>query len=292
MSRTAANLMLILAAAIWGGAFVVQKLGAEHLGPMTFTGIRFLIGAAVVAPLALRAWPSVRLDGTAWLGMAAIGIALFAGAVLQQIGLTYTTATNAGFLTTLYVPLVPILVFLAIRDVPHPVVWPAAAGSVVGTWLLSGGGAVEIATGDLWVIASALFWAVQVALIGVVSARAGSATLVAFMQFVMCGLFSTAWGLATEPTTMADLANASWAIAYTGVLSVGMAFTMQAVGQRYTTAADAAVILSAEAVFAALAGALTLGETLSMQQAVGCALIMSCILAVQILPPLLQPKAG
>lgn len=292
MSRPLANLLLVLTAAIWGGAFVVQKMGAAHLGPMTFTGVRFLIGAAVVLPLALRAWPGARLDRGTWIGMLVTGGALFAGAVLQQIGINETTATNAGFLTTLYVPLVPLLVFAAVRTVPHPVVWPAAAGCVLGTWMLSGGGAVAIAPGDLWVVGSAFFWAIQVGMVGAVSERAGSATLVAFVQFLVCGVLSTAWGLGTEATTVAELADAGWAIAYTGVLSVGGAFTLQAVGQRYTTASDAAVILSAEAVFAALAGALVLGETLTPWQGLGCGVILACILAVQLLPPLFQPRAA
>ncbi|WP_209880688.1 DMT family transporter [Azospirillum soli] len=292
MSRRLANLLLVLAAAIWGGAFVVQKMGAAHLGAMTFTGARFLIGAAVVLPLAWRALPATRLDRRTWLGMLATGGALFAGAVLQQIGINHTTATNAGFLNTLYVPLVPLLVFAAARTVPYPVVWPAAAGCVLGTWMLSGGGALAIAPGDLWVVASAVFWAVQVCLVGAVSERAGSATVVAVVQFLVCGVLSTAWGLASEPTTMAELAEAGWAIAYTGVLSVGGAFTMQAIGQRYTTAADAAVILSAEAVFAALAGALVLGEQVTAQQALGCGVILVCILAVQLLPSLFRARVA
>ena len=292
MSRPIANLALLLTAAIWGGAFVVQKIGGEHLGPMTFTGVRFLIGALVVLPFALRSLRGARLDGRDWLGMLATGGALFAGAVLQQIGINQTTATNAGFLTTLYVPLVPLLVYLAVRSVPHPVVWPAAAGSVAGTWMLSGAGTLELAPGDLWVLGSAFFWAVQVALIGFMSARTGAPVLVACVQFVVCGTLASAWGAATETTGMADLVEAGWAILYTGVLSCGVAFTIQAIGQRYTPAADAAVILSSEAVFAALAGMVVLGERLSGQQMLGCAVILTCILAVELLPAWLAPRTA
>ena len=290
MSRPFANLALLFTAAIWGGAFVVQKLGGAHLGPMMFTGVRFLVGALVVLPFALRAWRGARIDRRDGLVMLAVGGALFAGSVLQQIGINHTTATNAGFLTTLYVPLVPLLVFAVARTMPHPVLWPAAAGCVAGTWMLSGGGTLDFAPGDLWVLASAVFWAVQVSLIGAVSARTGAPTLVAFVQFLICGVLSTAWGVASEPTTLADLSNAGWAIFYTGVLSSGVAFTIQAVGQRYTAAADAAVILSSEAVFAALAGAVVLGEQLSAQQMLGCAVILACILAVELLPAWLTPR--
>ncbi|HYG85351.1 MAG TPA: DMT family transporter [Azospirillum sp.] len=290
MSRPIANLALLLTAVIWGGAFVVQKIGAAHLGPMIFTGVRFLIGALVVLPFALRALRDARIDRRDWLGMLATGGALFAGAVLQQIGINETTATNAGFLTTLYVPLVPLLVFAAVRTVPHPILWPAAAGCVVGTWMLSGGGTLVLAPGDLWVVASAVFWAVQVSLIGAVSERTGAPALVACVQFLVCGVLSTAWGAVSEPTTLAELADAGWAILYTGVLSSGVAFTIQAVGQRYTAAADAAVILSSEAVFAALAGALVLGEKLSAQQMLGCTVILVCILMVQLLPAWLERR--
>lgn len=305
MSRPIANLALLFTALIWGGAFVVQKMGGEHLGPMIFTGVRFLIGALVVLPFAWRAWRGARgngriggrIGGRDWLVMLATGGALFAGSVLQQIGINQTTATNAGFLTTLYVPLVPLLVFAATRAVPHPVLWPAAAGCVAGTWMLSGGGTLDLAAGDLaagdlLVVASAAFWAVQVSLIGAVSARTGAPTLVAFVQFVVCGVLSTAWGAATEPATLTDFGNAGWALLYTGVLSSGVAFTIQAVGQRYTAASDAAVILSSEAVFAALAGALVLGEQLSAQQMLGCAVILACILAVELLPARLAPRTA
>jgi len=292
MPRSLANAALLLAAAIWGGAFVVQKAGAAHLGPMTFTGVRFLIGALIVLPFALRAWRTVRLGRTEWLGMLATGGALFAGAVLQQIGINGTTATNAGFLTTLYVPLVPLLVFAAVRTVPHPVVWPAGIGCVLGTWLLSGGGAVTLGAGDAWVVVSAFFWAVQVSLVGTMAERTGAPTVVAFVQFLMCGVLSTLWGAAAESTTVAELADAGLAIAYTGVLSVGVAFTLQVVGQRWTSAASAAVILSSEAVFAALAGMVALGETLNAPQLLGCAIILGSILAVQLLPSWQESRAA
>ncbi len=290
MSRSTANLILLLTAAIWGGAFVVQKMVSVQLGPMIFTGVRFLIGALVVLPFAIKALRTARIDRWDWLGMLATGGALSIGAVLQQIGISETTATNAGFLTTLYVPMVPLLIFMAVRTVPHPILWPAAAGCVLGTWILSGGGALTLARGDLWIIASAVFWAMQVSLIGAVCERTGAPTLVSCVQFLLCGVFSTVWGVMNEPTTMVDLIDAGWGILYTGVLSCGVAFTMQAVGQRYTAASDAAVILSSEAVFAALAGALVLGERLSAQQMLGCAVIFSCILMVQLLPVWLERR--
>ncbi|WP_207478292.1 DMT family transporter [Arenibaculum pallidiluteum] len=284
MSRTTANLLLLLAAAIWGTAFVAQKLGAEHLGPMLFTGLRFLVGALVVLPLALREARRARWSRADWGGMAATGGALFCGAACQQIGIGMTTATNAGFLTALYVPLVPLIGLLALRMPPHPVVWPAAAGSLVGTWMLGGGGTVALAAGDLWVMVSAVFWALHVILVGSMAARTGAPVLVAAVQFLVCGALSTAVGLATEAADLAAVQAAGGAILYVGVLSVGIAFTLQVVGQHHAPASDAAVIISSESVFAAAAGALVLGERLTSLQLAGCALIMTCILAVQLLP--------
>lgn len=282
MSRTVANLALLLAAAIWGGAFVVQKVVLDSLGPITFTGIRFLIGAVVVLPLALRALKNARVSPAEWIGMVATGGALFAGAILQQIGIGTTTAANAGFLTTLYVPLVPLIEMAVLRRPPHPVVWPAALGCMAGSWLLSGG--FNPTPGDVWVMVSAVFWAAQVFLVGALSARTGVPTVVALVEFVVCGALSTIWGLASEPVSMAGLIDAGAELAYTGVLSVGGAFTIQAIGQRYTTGADAAVIISAEAPFAALFGALTLGEWMNGTQLAGCVLILACILLVQLVP--------
>lgn len=283
MSRTLANLTLLLATAIWGGAFVVQKAGIGELGPAMFTGVRFLIGAVVIAPLAWREFQRVRLDRHDWLTMTVTGVVLFGGALIQQIGIGMTSAANAGFLTTLYVLMVPMIELAVLRRRPHPVVWPAALGSLAGAWLLSGGG-LEPQIGDVWVVVSAVFWAVQITLIGYCAARTGAPMVVAVVQAVVCGVLSVAWGGVTETTTVAMLGDAWLGLAYTGILSAGGAFALQVVGQRYTTGADAAITLSAEAPFAALFGAIFLSERMGAPQASGCALIMVCILLVQLVP--------
>jgi drug/metabolite transporter (DMT)-like permease len=283
MSRTLANLTLLLATAIWGGAFIFQKVGLGDLGPFTFTGVRFLLGAVVIAPLALGEIRRVRLDRRDWQTMAVLGAVLFAGAVIQQIGIEHTTAANAGFLTTLYVVMVPLLELAVLRRRPHPVVWPAALGSLAGAWLLSGG-AISFHSGDGLVIVSALFWTVQIMLISHAARRSGAPMVVALAQSVICGVLSTGWGLVAEPVTWPALASSWVALAYTGFVSAGIAFTLQVVGQRYTTGSDAAITLSAEAPFAALFGALILGERMDAPQAAGCALIMACILMVQLVP--------
>lgn len=295
MSRINANLLLTLVALIWGSAFVAQSRGMAHLGPMLFTGVRFLIGALVVTPLMWLEWRSLarrgkalkRLDG---LKIAGLGALLMAGAALQQIGIVSTSVTHAGFLTALYVPLVPVLGWLLWRQWPHWSVWPGALACLVGAYLLSGAQQLSIGSGDLWVMASTLPWALHVLLIGRVAHRMAAPFLVAGGQFVVCGLLALAWGLSLEPVSWGQLQAASGSLAYAGVLSVGVAFTAQVVAQRYAQASDAAIVLSAETLFAAVFGYLLLGDRLDAAGLAGCALILVSMVGVQLLPLLRQNR--
>lgn len=297
MTRLQANALLLLAAVIWGSAFVGQVLGMAGVGPLTFTGVRFLLGALVVLPLAWRERRQLRQQGhgfgraeAGWITL--LGTLLCTGVVMQQIGLMGTTVTNAGFLTALYVPLVPLLAWLFQRQAPHWSVWPAAAGCLGGTWLLTGASLGSLARGDLWVLASAAPWAVHVLLVGQVANRLRGAYGLACGQFAVCGLVATAAGLALEPLDWTGLARAAGAIAYTGVLSVGVGFTLQVVGQRHAHPADAAIVLSSETVFAALFGAWWLGDRLGSTGLAGCALILASIVLVQTLPLLRTRRAA
>jgi len=206
------------------------------------------------------------------------------GAAMQQIGIVSTSVTNAGFLTALYVPLVPLLSWLLLRHLPHWSVWPGALACLVGAFLLSGAHELNIGTGDLWVIGSAIPWAVHVLMVGRVADRMAAPFLVACGQFFVCGLLSLLWALAMEPVSVAGLQAAAGPILYTGVLSVGVAFTAQVVAQRYAQASDAAIILSAETLFAAVFGYLLMGDRLAPAGLLGCSLILISMLAVQLLP--------
>lgn len=289
MTRLQSNLLLLFVALIWGSAFVAQNRGMADVGPMLFTGIRFLIGSAVVAPLAWLEWrrlaregrPLVRLDGLHILGL---GVLMTLGAAMQQIGIQTTSVTNAGFLTALYVPLVPVLAWLLLRHLAHWSVWPAALGCLIGAYLLSGAHHLSLALGDLWVIGSAIPWALHVLTVGRWADRMGAPFLVAWGQFVVCGLISLAVALLTEPLHWASIQAAAVPILYAGVLSVGVAFTAQVVAQRYAHAADAAIILSAETLFAAAFGALLLGERLGAAGWAGAGLMLAGILLVQLAP--------
>jgi drug/metabolite transporter (DMT)-like permease len=289
-------MLMLLAALIWGTTFVAQQLGMRDVGPLTYTGVRFLIGALFVLPLAWREYSVLRARGTRFerrdlVSWAGVGLLLTGGAVLQQIGIVSTTVSNAGFLTALYVPLVPVLGWLLHRHRPHWSVWPAVLGSVYGTYLLGGGSLTALTAGDLWVIASTAFWAGHVLYIGRVAAHKGAPILVAFSQFVVCGVLSLALAQATEVISMIGVVAALPTILYGGLLSVGVAFTLQVVAQRHTHASDAAILLSSETLFAAMAGVLYLGERLSALQMTGCVMIFASILMVQLLPLRLPARA-
>lgn len=291
MTRARANVLLMLVALIWGSAFVAQSQGMAHVGPVTFTAIRFLIGGLVVAPLMWVEWRSLERSAKALqkadgFKIAGLGSLLLAGAVMQQIGIVSTRVTNAGFLTALYVPLVPLLSWLVLRRLPHWSVWPGALACVVGAYLLSGPQSFSISSGDLWIIASTLPWAFHVLLVGRVADRMSAPFLVAGGQFVVCGLLALGWALVYEPVNWAGLQGAAWTLAYTGVMSVGVAFTAQVVAQRYAHATDAAIVLSAETLFAALFGYLLMGDRLDAAGIAGCGLILVSMMGVQLLPVL------
>ena len=295
MSRIQANLLLTLAAMIWGSAFVVQQIGTGDLGTISFTGARFLLGACVVLPFALRQYRKVTreerpFERRDWLGLFATGLVLCTAAVLQQHGILRTTVTNAGFLTALYVPLVPIIGLAVLRRRVHWSVWPASVGSLVGTYVMSGAEGLDFRVGDLWVISSTVFWAVHVILVGIMASRTRAPLVVAVCQFTVCGLAGLAAGAIVEGPRLQDFLGAAGGILYVGIFSVGMAFTLQVVGQRFTPAADAAIILSSETVFAALAGVVFLGEQLSAVRLTGACLILCSILAVELLPMLAKPR--
>ena len=289
MNRSQANILLVLVALIWGSAFVAQARGMDGVGPFTFTGLRFLLGVCVVAPFAWRDWRKlqareVRPGKPELYGVVGLGALLALGAVFQQIGMLYTTVTNAGFLTALYVPLVPLLSWGLLRLRPHWSTWPTALGCLFGTWLLSGANGLNVGVGDAWVILSSLFWGLHVLYVGHIAERVGGPFLVAWGQFLVVGVVCTAWAIGYETITLDGLREALIPILYTGIISVGFAYTGQVVAQRYAGAADAAIILSSETLFAALFGYLLMGDRLNALGVAGCVLIFVCIIAVQLAP--------
>ncbi|MGW8193236.1 MAG: DMT family transporter [Desulforhopalus sp.] len=295
MNRLQANLLLTLAAMIWGSSFVVQQIGTGELGAITFTGARFLVGAIVVLPFAVKQFVRVdqserKFQSSDWRGLMITGCVLLTAAVLQQHGILRTTVTNSGFLTALYVPLVPLLGLIVLQRKVHFSIWPASLCCFLGTYILSGAQQVELVAGDLWVISSTVFWASHVMLVGIFASRTQAPLVVAGVQFLVSGIVGLILGFIIEAPSLAQIIGAGWGICYIGIFSVGMAFTLQVMGQRYTPAADAAIILSSETVFAALGGLIFLGERLTPLQLSGGILILTSILAVELLPMLGRPR--
>ncbi len=293
VTRIQANLFLLFSGAIWGAGFVAQSTAMDAIGPMWFVGLRFAIAAVIAAPLALwehrRAtapMPKSSLRNFVW-----IGLALFAGASTQQVGLLTTSVTNSGFLTGLYVVFVPVLTVLFLRKKPHWVIWPGALMAFIGIFLLSGGAIAGLSIGDLLTIVCAMFWAIQMILVGIFASSTGRPMTLSMIQFAVCAVLGCAAGAVFEPLNLAAVQNALPEILYAGLFSSGVGFICQVVAQRYTTAPQAAIFLSSEALFAALFGVLLLGETISPMGYVGCAIIFAAMLIVEIVPELTKPKA-
>ncbi|HHH38855.1 MAG TPA: DMT family transporter [Sedimenticola sp.] len=275
------DLLLLLAALIWGTAFVAQRAGMEVMGPLFFNGVRFGLGALVVLPLVLRQRP-LPIPGArrGLLGAGlALGSVLFAGATLQQVGLVETTAGKAGFITGLYVVIVPLL-GMAFGRRPRAGVAVGAALAAWGLYLLSVTGSWQIEPGDGVVLIAAFFWAWHVLLVGRYAGRYPGIPL-AMIQFLVCSTFSLAGALLFERPRWTMLAEGWVALVWAGAFSVGVAYTLQVIAQRKALPSHAAVILSLEAVFAALAGWVFLDERLGPRALIGCGLMLAGMLAAQ-----------
>ena len=277
--------LLLLTATIWGFAFVAQRVGMDFVGPFAFNGIRFALGGLVLLPLMARRREAPVVESPAGkktmvLGGCLAGLLLFSGASFQQVGLVYTTAGNAGFITGLYVVIVPILgLFWGQR--PGAGTWIGAVLAAVGLYLLSVTGDFKIAFGDLLEVIGAFFWAGHVLVIGWLSPKVESSRL-AFFQYAACSILSLVTAALFEATTLSGVVDAAVPILYGGICSVGIAYTLQVVAQQHAHPAHAAILLSLEAVFAAVGGWLILGETLSFRGFVGCALMLSGMLLSQL----------
>lgn len=283
-----ADLLMLLTAMIWGSAFVAQRLGMDAVGPFLYTGLRFSLASLVVLPLVLLLGrrqggksPEPLNRGLLFGGLT-MGLALALGINLQQVGLLVTSVTNSGFITGLYVIVVPLLgLFLGHKTGLGT--WLGAALAVVGMFLLSVGDGFHVASGDWLQLAGACVWGVHVLLVGFFASRHDPLRL-ALLQFVTCAVISLALAIATEQIQLAAILAAGPAILYGGVFGVAVGFTLQVVAQKDAIASHAAIILSLEAVFAAIAGALFLGEALALKGYFGCALMFVGMLVAQLWP--------
>ena len=288
--HTRANLLMLLAAVIWGSAFVAQRQSLDTIGPFLYTGLRFLLGSAVVLALCLR--PAARASRAELAALAhhpkeavpgiALGLILAVAISLQQIGLQFTKVANAGFISSLYVVIVP-LIGAAFGHRTRAAIWLGAVLAAAGLYFLSVKSSFEVSSGDLYQLACALVLSLQVLLVGRFAVSRDALAL-ALVQFATCGVLCLLVALALEPMRAQALARAWPAIVYGGALSVGIGYTLQVVAQRDAAPAHAAIIFSMEGVFAALAGWVALGETLSARALGGAALMLAGLLVCQCWP--------
>lgn len=287
MTRLHADLMLLGCAAIWGFAFLFQKSAMAHVGPLLFIAARSLVACLALAPLAMM---EMRRSGRSpvrpMLPVALVaGCAFFVAGALQQAGLVTATVTNTGFLTALYVVITPFIAWGLLGRRPRSLVWLAAALSFVGIWLLGGGTLSAFSQGDMLVALSAVFWSLHVVILGR-AAPLGNAATFSAVQFLVVAILGTASAAAFEVITLDGIRRAAVEIAYVGLLSSALTFTLFAIALRATQPSEAAVIVSTETLFAAFGAYLLLGERLSPLGWAGAAIILLATVLVQLAPTL------
>lgn len=277
------ELLLVLAAIVWGFAFVAQKAGMDDLGPLAFNGIRFLIGAITLLPFTLlikdRKTYTEKPTSLIKAGLIS-GSVLFAAATIQQFGIVFTTAGNAGFITSIYVIIVPIIGMFFKQKV-KTLTWIGAIIAIVGLYFLSVSEMMTISPGDLLVFSSAFVWAVQVLLASYYSVRVNVIKL-AIIQFTLTGLLSLFLSFYFESYGLANIYNAIVPLLYGGFMSVALAFTLQLIAQRKADPTHAAIILSTESVFAAIGGWIVLNEKLTPIETMGAILMFSGVILSQL----------
>lgn len=283
--------LLLLVAIIWGFAFVAQRSGMEDIGPYAYGAARFALGALSLVPLLVlqrkqEARKGIRPERLSLrsrlMWSVAAGLVLFVAASLQQIGLVFTTAGNAGFITCLYVVLVPLVGYFLGRNTGLRI-WIGAVLALVGLYILSIGTGFTLAPGDILELVGAFFWAGHILLIAHIGHRIDAVEL-SIGQFVTCSLLSLVAALVREPHPFAGLVPAAIPILYGGLLSVGVAYTLQVVAQRKAHPAHASIILSMEALFAAVGGVLLLHEPLTTRLVVGGVLMLTGMICSQLEP--------
>ena len=279
-----ANTLLLITAAIWGLGFVAQVLGMNYLEPFAFIGIRFLLGAASLLPLVVffhhRKWLPVSPAHTVVKGSLVLGVILFAAGSLQQVGIVYSNASNAGFITGLYMVIVPII-GLALKYRTGLNTWLGCVLAVVGLFLLSVKADFTMGYGDTLLLVGAVGWALHILAIDHYAPRAAP-LLLSLGQFIVCGCLAMVVSVFIETTSWEQVRAATYVLIYAGVITVGVAYTLQVIAQERADPTHAAIILSLEAVFGALGGYMFLQEQLSGRELIGCVLMLMGMLVSQV----------
>lgn len=284
------SLLLLLTATIWGVAFVAQSVGMEYVGPFTFNAVRSIIGGIVLLPLIgfmnhrekqnLNHVHNKQQNKILWIGGLVCGIILFIASNLQQIGIQYTTVGKAGFITAMYIVIVPILGIFMKKKAGQKI-WVAVVIAVAGLYLLCMKERISFGKGDILVLLCAVTFSFHIIVVDKVSPLV-SGVKVSCIQFFTCGILSSVPMFLTETPKISQILTAWLPILYAGVLSCGVAYTLQIIGQKGMNPTAASLIMSLESVISVLAGWILLGEKLSLREITGCGLMFTAIVLVQI----------
>jgi len=282
-------LLLLLTAAIWGFAFVAQRVGMQHMGAFTFNGLRFMLGSISLLPIlyitgrksqeSMGDKKEISDNKTVVVAGAIVGSVLFIAASLQQIGLIYTTAGKAGFITGLYIVFVPIL-GLFVKQKTNITTWLGVFVAAIGLYFLSVNEGFYIEFGDLLETIGAIFWAVHILVIDHFTKKVDALKL-SFAQYITCSVLSLITAFIFEDISLDVIPQAIVPLLYGGIMSVGVAYTLQVVAQKHAKPSHAAIALSMESVFASIGGLLLLGEILPLRGYFGCALMLTGMLLSQ-----------
>lgn len=287
MKNLKGSIILLFTALIWGTAFVAQSVGVEHIPPFTFNGVRNVVGAIALLPvifvmnkLSKKNKAHIASDKKAlWIGGVCCGVVLAVASTLQQFGLVYTTPGKAGFLTALYIVFVPVFSIILKKKVRRSV-WISVALATLGMYLLCVKESVTINKGDILVFLCAIAFTFHIMAIDRFSPKVDGVKL-SCIQFAVCAVLCLFCALIFEQVSLSELTCATVPILYTGVMSSGVAYTLQIIGQKYTSPALATLIMSLESVFAALAGWIILGQGMSLSEIAGALLMFASIIIAQ-----------
>ncbi len=283
------SLLLLLGSVIWGAAFVAQRVGMDHMGPFSFNGIRMLLAAAVMTPVTLlterKKTPETVTDPKDQRRAGLLcGVMLFAASSLQQMGLVTTTAGKAGFITALYVVLVPVAAWLLFRKNPGRIIWLGVAMAVVALYFLCiPAEGFTLQGGDLLEFGCAICYTVQILCVDHYAPKVSGVRL-ARDEFLITGVLSLLIALFTETITWEGIREALIPLLYSGIMSSAVGFTLQIIGQRDTDPTVASLLMCLESVFAVLTGAIVLGEKMTVRETVGCVMMFSAVILAQLSP--------
>lgn len=290
MNKSISMICALVTTFIWGTAFIAQDTGMDNIGPLTFNFARFVVGFFTILPIALIFEKKKIISEISskskifYKYLLFMGISLFLGTFLQQAALQYTNIANAAFFTVFYVPIVPILLFLIYSNKVHWTIWPSIGLCILGVYLLSDFSNSEIMLGDALVILCSIFWALHIIFAGKFMEIFDIPIFYAALQALFVATLSFVFSYVFEEINFSNILLESSSIIYAGVLSGGIAFTLQMFAQKNIEETPAAIIYSLEGVFAAIAGWIILDQFLNLSNIFGCFLILMAVIFSQLAP--------